>query len=203
MDPLQPGGGGVADLAIQHHVGIGVGQGRQRLRRRIEGRDDMHIDPDRPQELPDLAHIIAATETERGGPEEVHARAATAAFRTRTYRRSHQRARQMIEGLRGPPVLLLGVGGELQRDHRDRELHPHRERPRLILDQLGGTGFADEERAGFEALVRLPHRRHHEICGVPTQVSGLEGGVGHRRPRRPALDHREEEIGVGVALRGV
>ena len=56
---------------------------------------------------------------------------------------------------------------------------------------------------GLESLVGLAHGALKESGGIAAQIARLKGGVGHRRPARQPLDHGEQQIGVGVALRRV
>ena len=112
-----------------------------------------------------------------------------------------QTANQLVEGFRGSPVLLLAVSGQLQCHDGHVEAHPLSEGPGLILDQLRRAAFAHQQGIRLETIHGLAHMPLHEFGGVATQVAGLERGVGDGRSLPPPLDHREQEIGVGVALR--
>jgi hypothetical protein len=180
----------------------------QVVRRRAQRRDDVDVDADRRQQPPDLAHVVAAAEAERRGAEQVRARRPVGgARRARRPGRGRQRraqgAHELVEGLAGAPVLLLGVRGQLERDHRDRQPHALGERPRLVLDQLRGAALADQQRGRAEALVGVAHRLAHQVRRVAAEVARLEGRVRDRRAAVVPLDHREQQVGVRVALRRV
>jgi hypothetical protein len=75
--------------------------------------------------------------------------------------------------------------------------------PGLVLDELRRAALADEHGLRPEALVRVAHRLDDQVRRVAAQVARLEGGVRDRRAAVAPLDHREEQVGVRVALRGV
>ena len=135
------------------------------------------------------------------GPRTGLARRALGAGR-RSAGSSHG-ADQLIEGLGRAPVLLLLVGRQLQRHDRDRQAQRLGEAARVVLDQLGGAGGSHQHRLRLEAVVGVAGRGLEQLGGVAAEVARLEGGVGDRRTLRPALDHREQQVGVGVALRRV
>ena len=112
-------------------------------------------------------------------------------------------ADQPVEGLRRAPVLLLLVGWQFQRDHRHRQVERLRQPAGIVLDQFGGAGSSYQDRLRLEAFIGFRHGRLEQFGGVAAEVAGLEGGVGHRRALGPPLDHGEQQIGVGVALRSV
>jgi len=56
---------------------------------------------------------------------------------------------------------------------------------------------------GREAGLRIGDGRFHQLRGVAAQVARLERGVGDRRAAVLPLDHREQQVGVGIALRRV
>jgi hypothetical protein len=55
----------------------------------------------------------------------------------------------------------------------------------------------------LEAVVGALRGALEKGGSVGPKVGGLEGGEGDRRAMIATLDHREEEVGVGVTLRGV
>ncbi len=112
-------------------------------------------------------------------------------------------AREAIEGFRGAPVLLLPIGGEFERYDRDRQSERAGEAAGIVLKQFGGAGGGDDNRLGLESLVGLADRGLEQLRRVGAEVAGLEGRVGDGRAFAAALDHGEQKIGVGVALRGV
>ena len=200
VDPFQPGGGGAGDLGIEHDVEVRVGQPAQVGRRGAERGGDVHLDAQPAQQAPDLDDVVAVAEAERRGAEQVAARAVRRGARRG---RGGEVAHQLVEGLRRAPELLLLIGGQLQREDRDRQVEGLGEAAGIVLDQLGGAGGADDHRLGLEALVGVARGGLEQFGGVAAEVAGLEGGVGHRRAVVAPLDHGEQQVGVGVALRGV
>ena len=160
--------------------------------------------PSRASRRGDLGDVVAMAEAERGGAEHVAAGARPRARRRRRRRvRAGQRADQLVEGLGRAPVLLLLVGRQLQRHDRDRQAQRLGEAAGIVLDQLGGAGRADQHRLRLEALVGVARRGLEQLGRVAAEVARLEGRVGDRRALGAALDHREQQVGVGVALRRV
>ena len=148
------------------------------------------------------------TEAERRRAEDVAARTTIGRTRGtwrsgRRHRRARHRADQLIERFGGAPVLLLLVRRKFERDDRDRQVESLRETPRIVLDQLGRAGRADQHRLRLEPRVRIARGVLEEFGRVAAEVARLEGRVGHRRTPRQPLDHREQQVGVGVALRRV
>ena len=158
---------------------------------------DVDADAEALEQLGDLGHVVAVAEAEAGGAEQV------AGERLRARGRAGEVAHELEEGLGGAEALLALVGRQFERDDRNRQAHALGEPARIVLDQFGGAGGADDHRLRLEALVGLAAGGLEELGGVRAQVAGLEGGVGHRRAVVAPLDHREEEVGIGVALRRV
>ena len=161
------------------------------------GAVDVHLDAEVGQQPRDLGHVVAVAEAERGGAEEVagHARGALHG--------AGQRADDLEEGLVGAEVLAPLVARQLQRDDGDGQAHLRGEPPGVVLDQLGGAGRADDDRLGPEALVGVAAGVLEELRRVRAEVAGLEGGVGDGRTPVAPLDHGEQQVRVGVALRRV
>ena len=211
--PLQPAAHGGGHLRIEADIGIGRGDPHQIGGPGPQRCGDGHIDAPFAQQPGDLAHVIAAAEPEQGGADQVDPR--PAAFFLPTLRRRFRSARlgqlvfqqaphQLVEGFRCSPVLLFGVGRQLQaHDRQLAEAHAHGQGTGLVLDQFGGAALAHEQGLRLEPLHRLGDRALHQLGGVAAQVAGLEGGVGHGRASIPPLDHREQQVGVGVALGGM
>ncbi len=155
---------------------------------------DVDADAEAFEEFGDLGHIVAVAEAEAGGAEEI------AGERLSPLGGAGEVADQLEEGLGGAEALLALVGGQLERDDRHRQAHALGEPARIVLDQFGGAGGADDHRLRLEALVGLAAGGLEELGGVGAEVAGLEGGVGHRRAVVAPLDHREQQVGIGVAL---
>ena len=118
----------------------------------------------------------------------------------RPVHRMRQRPDELVEGLVGAEVLLPLVAGKFQRHDRHGQAHGLGEAARIVLDQFRRAGGADDHGLWAEALVSLARGAGEEVRRIRAQISGLEGRVGHRRAMVAPLDHREEKIGVGVAL---
>ena len=108
-----------------------------------------------------------------------------------------------VERLRRAPVLLLAIGRELERDDRNGQIERPREARGIVLQKFGRAGCADDDRLRPEALVGVADRGLEDLRRVRAEIARLEGRIGDRRPLLPPLDHGEEKIGVGVALRRV
>ena len=207
---LQPAAERACQLGIEAHIGVSRGDALQIRWPCPQRRHHRHIDAVAGQQLGDLAHVVAAAEAEQRGAQQVDPRPTPLTApasriglgRTRCRQlRFEQAAHQLIEGFRGAPVLFLGIGGQLQIHHRDAaEIHTGSEGTRLVLDQLGGAALAHQQRLRLEARHRIGDRALHQFSGVAAQIAGLKRGVGDRRALVAPLDHREQQIGVGVAL---
>ena len=71
------------------------------------------------------------------------------------------------------------------------------------MNQLGGARRADHHGLRLEALKGVARGGFEQLRGVAAQVARLEGGVGDRRALGQALNHGEQQVSVGVALRCV
>ena len=161
------------------------------------------------QDPGDFTHVVAAAETQQARTQQVHPGAAAllppagrGGFGAARRRQLglQQGAHQLIEGFGGAPVLLLGIGGQLQAHHRHPQIHAPRQGAGLVLDQLGRAALPHQQGFGLETIHRRLDRGLHQLGRVAPQIPGLEGGVGDRRAPIPPLDHGEQQIGVGVPL---
>ncbi len=119
----------------------------------------------------------------------------------RRRRRSGQRAHQLIERLGRAPVLLALIGRQIDGHHRNRQIERARQTAGIVLDQRAGAGRADDHRLRLEPVIGVLRRGLEQFGGIAAEIARGEGRVGHRRPPVAALDHREQQIRVGVALR--
>ena len=201
----QPGGGDAGHFRIQHHVEVGIAQPRQVGRSRALGGGHVDVDAQLAQQPRDLHHVIPVAEAQRRRAEDVGPR--TRAPLPLAARRGRVRpgagADDLVEGLRRAPVLLLLVGRQLHRHHRHRQVQRAGEAAGVVLDQLRRAACAHQHQVGLEAVVGVAGGGLEQLRGVPAEVARLERGVGHGRAGLPALDHGEQQVGVGVALRRV
>ncbi len=200
--PLQPARRRVGDLGVEDDVEIGIGQAGQVQRAGPQRRDHVDRDAQRFDQLAHLHDIVAAAEAQRGRAEDV-ARFRRALLLRRGRAPAREAAHELVERLRRAPVLLLHVGGQLQRDDGDVEAQRLGQPAGIVLDQLGGARGPDHHRLRREPLDGLAAGRLEDLGRVGPQIARLEGGVGHGRARLAPLDHGEQQVGVGVALRRV
>ena len=142
--------------------------------------------------------VVGPRMLQRGGPS---ARVRCVAGRGSVGPR--ERAHDPVQGLGRAPVLLALVGGELQRNDGNGQRQRSRQPARIVLDEFGRARRANQNGLGLETLVGVAHRILEQFGSVAAEVARLESCVGDRRARIAALDHREQKVGVGVALRGV
>ena len=110
---------------------------------------------------------------------------------------------QLKERLVGAEVFFSLVRRKFKGDHRDGKSDGLCKATGVILNQLGSARGTDNHRLWLEALVSRPAGVSKKLSCIGPEIAGLKRRIGHRRPMVPALDHREEEIGIGVALRRV
>ena len=193
-------GGAVRDFGIEHHVEIGVAEPCQILRRGAHGRDHIDVDPHPTQQLGDFPDVVAVAEAQgRRSQQIAQGPGAGGALALG----ASQGAHEAIEGLRRAPVFLFLIGGQFQRHHGNRQGERGGEAARIVLNEFGGAGGADNHGLGLEALIGFLGRALEEFGGVAAQIPGLEGRVGHGRAGAAPLDHGEEQVRIGVALGGV
>ncbi len=195
--PLHPAAGGLAGFGIHQHVEMRRAEAGDVLGAGAIGRDDVHADAHLVQQRGDLGDVVAVPEPQRGGADQVGGGPGG------TLHRLRQPLDDPKERLVCAEVFLALVAGQFQRDHRHRQVQRLGQPAGIVLDQLGGAACADDQRAGAEPLVGLLAGGLEQRRGIGAQVAGLEGGVGHRRAMVAPLDHREQQIGIGVALRRV
>ena len=194
---FQPAGGGFAGFGVEEDVEMGGGEALQVLRRRIQRGGDVYGDAHLGEEFGDFGHIVAVAEAQGRRAEDVAGDFLGALLRY------GQGAGEGEEGLVRAEVFLAGVAGEVEGHDGAGEPKGRGEAAGVVLDQLGRAGGADDHRLRLEAVIRALGGALEEGGGVGTEVGGLEGGEGDRRAVVAPLDHREEEVGVGVALWGV
>jgi hypothetical protein len=73
----------------------------------------------------------------------------------------------------------------------------------LVLEQFRGAGIPDQQHLRLVALAGGAQGAEHQLRRVAAEIARLEGGVGDRRAVIVALDHGEQQVRVGVALRRV
>jgi hypothetical protein len=115
----------------------------------------------------------------------------------------HQVAAQLVEGLARAPVFLALVRGQLQGHHGNGQLQGLGQAARIVLDQLGRAGGPDNHGLGLEARVGVDDGGLEQFGRVGAEIARLEGRVGDGRAGSAPLDHREQQVGIGIALGGV
>ena len=131
---FQPLRGRQGDLGIKHDVEVGLAETRDVLGRGAERRCDADLHAEPLKDAGDLAHIVAMAKAERGRPQKVAA--GPRAWDTRT-RAAREGSHEPVERLRRAPVLLLLIGGEFERNDRDRQTQRAGETARIVLQQFG------------------------------------------------------------------
>ena len=160
-------------------------------------RGHVHRDAHPLQQCGHFRDVVAMPETQRRRPDQVGAHLRGPVHRPR------QRAHDLEERLVRAEVLLALIAGQVQRDDRHGQAHHLGHAAGIVLDQLGGAGRAHDHRLRAEPLIGGVAGGSEQVGGVAAQVARLEGGIGHRRAVGAPLDHGEQQVGIGVALRGV
>ena len=172
----QPVTGGAGDLRVEADIGVGLGQSQQILRAGAEGGDDIDVDADAVEQFAHFPQIVAASEAQGAGSQEIHLRTLPgAAFKGLPrcrYTSLQQGAHQRVEGLAGAPVFLARVGEHFDGHHGNRQPAAARQGPGLVLQQFGGAGIADQKHLGLFALAGGAQGRQHQIGGIAAQVAG-------------------------------
>ena len=148
----------------------------------------------------DFLDIVAMAKAQRGRAQQIAQgprAGGTLAFG------AGQGAHEAIEGLGCAPVFLFLIGGQFQRHHGNRQGERGGEAARIVLNEFGGAGGADDHGLGLEAVIGFLGGALEEFGGVAAEIPGLKGRVGHGRAGAAALDHGEEQVRIGVALGGV
>ena len=110
---------------------------------------------------------------------------------------------QLGEGFGRSPVFLALVGRQLQSHDGDGQVQRFAQAARIVLDQFGRAGGTDQHGLRRKAVKGLAGSGLEKFGSVAAQVTRFEGGVGDRRALLQALDHGEEQVCIGVALRRV
>ena len=197
---LQPLGGGVGDFGVKHHVEVGFAQAGDVGHAGVEGCDHMHLHAQAFNQAGDFDHIVAVAKAHGGGAQDVAACGPAAVQRCARGGGGGQAAGEVIKGFGRAKIFFALVGGQLQGHHRHRQVQRQGQATGVVLDQLGGARGPHQHGFGGKAFKRVTGSGFEQLGGVATQIARLEGGVGHRWAARQALDHGEQQIGIGVAL---
>ena len=196
---LQPARRRAGDLGIEHDIEIRLAEPAEVGGRRTERRRHHDLDAEAFDEARHFDDVVAMPEAERRRSENVAARPAI--VRRPIGLGVGKGPHEAVKGLGRPPVLLALVGMEVERDHWDRQGERTGETARVVLDQFRRARGTDQHGVRPEALVGVGKRRLKQLRRIPAEVAGLERRVGDGRPGVTALDHREEKVGVSIALR--
>ena len=203
---LQPRTGLRRNLGIETDIEIRLADAGNVGRTGTHGRHQIHINAKIAEQAGDFSNIIAVAEAERGRAQQVGAGPARAVLAHRRQRLAllvRQRPHDLVKGFRRAPIFLAAVAGQFERDDRARQPHRQRQAVRIILDQFSRAAGTDDHRLRLEPIIGVARRRLEQFSGVLAQIAGLKGGVGDGRTMIPPLDHREEQISIGIALRRV
>ena len=199
---VEPAARRIGDFGVEADVEIGRTQPREIGRAGTERRGHVDVDAERAEQAGDFYNVVAVAESQRGRPEQIDARTTAFAGR-RAQILVGEFADQLVEGLRRAPIFLALIARQFERHDRDREPHRLGETRGIVLDQLGGAGRADQHRLRLEAFERIARGTLEQFGGVLAEIARLEGGVGDRGTLAAPFNHREQQIGIGVALRRV
>ena len=198
---LQPLRSGQANFGVEHHVEVGLGQLLHIGHTRAQRRDHSHVHTELVQQLGDFLDVVAVAKAQGAGAQDV---AGGPCFGGLVDGRLvHQVAAQLIKGFARAPVFLALVRRQFQGHHGDGQLQGLGQATRVVLNQLRRAGRAHQHGRRIEARHGLAGRVFEEFSRVTAQITRLEGGVSDGRAARQALDHGEQQVGVGVALGGV
>ena len=197
---LQPLRSGLRDFGVEHDIEVSVRQALHIGCAGAQGGHDGHIHAHAVQQLADFFDVVAMPKAQGTGAQDVAARAARAVHRARHVGLARQAANQVVEGLGSAPVFLALVGRQLQCHNRNRQVQRQRQAARVVLNQLRSARGTHQHGLRRKTVVRVFDGGLEQLCRVATEVARLEGGVGHRRAAGQALDHGEQQVGVGVAL---
>ena len=142
-----------------------------------------------------FGNVIAVAKAKRGCPQQVAGDGIGA---------SHgfgQRAHDLQERLIRAEIFFALIAGQIERNDRDRQADGFGEAPRIILNKFRRTRCANNHRFGLEAGIGIAGGVFEQVGGITTQIAGLKCCIGDRGPRIAALNHCEQQIGIGIALR--
>ena len=155
---------------------------------------DVDVDAQFLNQRRNLGDVVAVAEPQAGGAEDV------AGHPGGTFGRLGQVTDDLQKRLISAKVFLALIAGQLQRDHRHRQTHGFSQTGGIVLDQLGRARGSDDQRLRLEAVIGLLARLFEQRRGVRPKIARLKRRVGDRRALAAPLDHREQQVGIGVAL---
>ena len=157
----------------------------------------VHVDAHLLQQRRNLGQIIAVAKAQCRRPQDV----ATDPRRAR--HGPCQMPDDLQEGLVRAEVFLALIRRQVQRDDRDRQPQRLGQPAGIVLDQLCRARGAHDDGFRLEPVIGVLRRGAEQVGGVAAQIAGLKGGVADRRALGPPFDHGEQEVRIGIALRGV
>jgi hypothetical protein len=200
----QPLTGGGGDFRVQADVGVRLRQAQQIVSAGPGRGHHVDVDTQAVEETADFPHVVPAAEAERARPEQINAGARlVVALKSRSRRRDlalQQRAHQAVKGFAGAPVLLPRVGQHFHGHNGNGQAAAGRQRAGLILQQFRGAGVSHQQHLRLVTLAGVAQRFQDQVGGITAEIPCLECGVGNRDALTFALDHGEQQVGVGVTL---
>lgn len=154
VGPRQPAARSVGDFGIEADRAIGRADPLEVGRACPKRRDQIDVDAQRAEQLPDLDQIVAMAKAERGRTQDVGDRAASLARRG-AHVLVGQPPDQLVEGFGRPPVFLAAVAGQFERDHRNVQPGGLGQPGGIVLDQLGRARCPGNDRLRLEARGRV------------------------------------------------
>ena len=186
-----------ADLWVQHNVEISICQLANVCHRGFQRRNHVDVDTQFVEQLRDFFHVVTVPKAQSAWTQNVAARTALGSLLLWL---QNQMAAQLIKRFAGTPILFALVRRQLQRNDGNVQFQGVCQTAWIVLNQLGGARRTYQHGRRFEAFNGLTCRIFEKLCRVATQVTCLECCVRDWRATGQALNHGEQQIGVGIAL---
>ena len=140
------------------------------------------------------------SEAQGGWPQNIAARLGRFRFLIGVFWQC-QVTNQLVKGFGCAPVFFALVGRQLQGNHWYGQVERFAQTTWVVLNEFSGARRTHQHGFGRKTFKSFAGGGFEKLGGIATQITCLKGGVGHRRAFRQTLDHGEQQIGVGIALR--